>query len=452
MVRSQGERLIADWLYLNHVPYEYERPYRVDTSGTHRRQYHPDFYYPGIDAWHEHWGLDSDGNPPPDLTGYREGMVWKRKLHAEHGTTLLETTWAGVMDGTDFPRLARELRSRGVRLRWDPHRVTRGAAPVRDADLVRLVRTFMTHVKSNSLTPADLTQRLTAGRLGNRPRAELFLTLYWRIHSAWQDRLAAGGYVDFEDMLVQAADHLEQGRHTSPYELVLVDEFQDASQARARLTRTLVDARGRYLLAVGDDWQSINRFAGADLMVQRRFHDYFGAGPTVYLSTTFRCHQAVTDTATRFIAKNPGQLTKTVTSVRGGAPDLAAHEGVQVRQVADRDAIPAVAAFLAELDAAVGTANLAGAASAPGRAMVTVDVLGRYRHDADLVPHRSFRNLRVAFRTIHSAKGLEADYVVVPNLTTGTHGFPSQIADEPVLALAMSEADPYPHAEERRLF
>ena len=60
---------------------------------------------------------------------------------------------------------------------------------------------------------------------------------------------------------MQAADHLEAGASTWPYDLIMVDEFQDASHARARFVRGLVDKPGRYLLAVGDDWQSINRFA-----------------------------------------------------------------------------------------------------------------------------------------------------------------------------------------------
>ncbi len=44
MVKSYGERLIADFFYLNGVDYFYERPYDVSDS-THA-QYCPDFYYP----------------------------------------------------------------------------------------------------------------------------------------------------------------------------------------------------------------------------------------------------------------------------------------------------------------------------------------------------------------------------------------------------------------------
>ena len=38
----------------------------------------------------------------------------------------------------------------------------------------------------------------------------------------------------------------------------MVDEFQDASRARARPVRGLVKTPGRFLMAVGDDWQSVN--------------------------------------------------------------------------------------------------------------------------------------------------------------------------------------------------
>jgi DNA helicase-4 len=82
----------------------------------------------------------------------------------------------------------------------------------------------------------------------------------------------------------------------------------------------------------------------------------------------------------------------------------------------------------------------------------TVDVLGRYRHDKELMPKEIPSNLDVKFRTVHSAKGLEADYIIAVNAKAGVYGFPSTIADDAVLDLAMSERDTFEHAEERRLF
>ena len=64
IVKSQGELAIANWLALNGVPYEYERPYEYETADKTRRQYHPDFYLPEISTYIEHFAVDEAGNPP----------------------------------------------------------------------------------------------------------------------------------------------------------------------------------------------------------------------------------------------------------------------------------------------------------------------------------------------------------------------------------------------------
>jgi DNA helicase-4 len=63
IVKSHGERTIADFLYLNGVRYLYEQPYAVDVADTMHSQYRPDFYYPDIDVWHEHWLLIATAEP-----------------------------------------------------------------------------------------------------------------------------------------------------------------------------------------------------------------------------------------------------------------------------------------------------------------------------------------------------------------------------------------------------
>lgn len=443
-VKSQGERMIADFLYFSGIKYEYEKAYPYDVADAEHSQYRPDFYYPDIDIWHEHWALDRDGNPPAEFKGYATGIAWKKDVHRQHGTTLIETTWAQILDRSGFGPLAEDLKSRGLEIDWNPDRPVVGTKPIDHKDLARLMRSFMTHAKSNSLTPADLAQRLSdAPKSIQKFRTQQFLDLYWEIHDAWQSRLAEDDSIDFEDMLVLAAEHLEAGKTDMGYDLVLVDEFQDASQARARLTKALIDQPHRYLLAVGDDWQSINRFAGADLSVMTSFNEWFGEGPTLRLEKTFRSPQSICDTASGFVAKNPRQLKKEVTSIQdhyGEAPSL-----VRVRNVSEvTEAISGV------LDSLAGAVRSTAVAQGPSGA-ITVDILGRYNFDRTHVPRHTPAELKVRFRTVHASKGLEADYIIVPNVASGTYGFPSEIIDDPVLSLAMAEADPFPHAEERRL-
>ena len=443
VVKSHGERIVADFLYLNGVAFEYERAYDHDTVDEGHSQYRPDFYYPSIGAWHEHWALDRDGHPPASFVGYADDIAWKRGTHVAHGTDLIETTWADVMFGDGLARLEDELTKRGVTFDWNPDRPARSrfGAPPTHEDLARLVRTFMVHVKSNALSSGDVERRLGGdlARLGGF-RTRLFLDLYWPIHERWQQRLAGEGSVDFEDMLVRAADHLEAGEVTCPYELIMVDEFQDASRARVRLVRGLLREPGRHLLAVGDDWQSINRFAGADVSVMTDFDELFGRGTHLALTTSFRCPQVVCDVARRFVTTNPSQLDKPMRSAEGTPP------GAVTVLRADDDT-RALTALLDELGAAVGDGRVH-----PGRSgRVSVDVLGRYGFQRDLLARRRWENLVVTFRTMHGAKGLEADYVVVVGVTTGAYGFPSTITDDPVLQLAMPTAEGVAHAEERRL-
>lgn len=444
VVASEGERVIANWLYLSGVRYDYERDYVVDLATEERAQYRPDFYYPDVDVWHEHWALDRNGKPPEEFVGYQDGIDWKRRQHAAHQTTLIESTWAEVMDGVGLDQLEDDLSSHGVGFDWNPDRPIRDqwATPLKHEDLARLVRTFMTHVKASGVTRDQLADRLEAGHDGlARQRTRVFLDIYWKIHDEWQRALAADNSIDFEDMLATAAEHLESGTLDIGYELILVDEFQDASRARARLVRGLVARPGRYLLAVGDDWQSINRFAGADLSVMTSFADWFGPGPQLALTTTFRCTQTICDVARAFIAKNPSQFAKPMISAHGpGGPPVQVIAGPDPARTLDR--------YLHRLSGEIA----AGDAPAGTGPTTTVDVLGRYRFDRDVMPPRTPANLSVTFRTVHSAKGLEADYVVLPKLVTGAYGFPSTIADDPVLALAMPAPDTYPDAEERRLF
>lgn len=438
VVKSRGEQILANWLFYNGVKYQYEAPYRLETADAEHRQYQPDFYFPDIDVYLEHWALDEKGNPPPAFVGYREGMLWKKKLHADNQTTLLETTMAGLWSGDAIRHLATELTQRGIVLDPNPDRTVPGRKPIENPRLARTFRTFLTHAKSNRLTIADLRNRLNAGFGGNfRFRHHVFLSLFEKLWTAWEGKLKREQCIDFEDMLGLAADCIEQDRWKSPYDLIMVDEFQDASQARARLVAGLLKAPGKHLFAVGDDWQSINRFAGSDLAVMTDFEAKFGHAVTLKLERTYRCPQSLCDVSSCFIQKNPNQIRKSVRSVR---TDVS--EPIRIVQVSDEKSIQgAIATRIQEL-----------AETSRGK-NISIYVLGRYNKEREHLPLQcEEKHVTVEFTTVHASKGLEADHVIIPRLTAETLGFPSRIVDDPVLQLAMPGGDAFEDAEERRLF
>ena len=95
----------------------------------------------------------------------------------------------------------------------------------------------------------------------------------------------------------------------------------------------------------------------------------------------------------------------------------------------------------------------------------TVYFLGRYKFDADTLKDIGFKvsergeryiinysDHNIVFMTVHQAKGLEADHIILLNCNDGTYGFPSAIEDDPILSYVLSGQEQFKFAEERRLF
>ena len=442
-VRSMEECEIANFLFLHRVAYQYEAPYEHDTATAKKQQYRPDFFLPDHGIYIEHFALNAAGEPPPfvDRDSYLADIEWKRELHAEHGTLLIETHSHQRDNATLLRDLARRLALRGVPLTRIPRE---GIFDVLEQQgkiepFTRLLATFLQHFKSSQMSFDELAAR--ADKRKDPARARAFLAIFRPLFERYQRDLADAGEVDFHDMIERATRHLQRGLWPSPYRYILVDEFQDISPARARLLKALLRAaQPSQLFAVGDDWQAIYRFGGSDIAVMRDFEQHFGHHECIHLQTTFRCADRIADLATQFVLRNPAQITKRLTATRT-ADGPAVHIG-----------LPDPDQPLSLLDQALKRIQ-AHAASQAGNSSVLL--LGRYHRrkppDMQQLATR-YRGLRISFMTVHAAKGLEADYVIVLGLHAGKYGFPVQIADDPLIDLVLSAPERHPNAEERRLF
>ena len=318
-VRSFEECEIANFLYTHGVAYVYEAPYEHDLSTSEKRQYKPDFFLPEHGVYIEHFGIDAKGNTAPfiDKKQYLEEMDWKRRIHTEHGTVLIETFSHEQAEGRLLRNLGEKLAGYGVALSPIPREEV-FAVLERQGRLdpfTRLVATFLQHFKGSRLSFSDLAKR--AGIQRDRLRALAFVAIFQPIFERYRDALAESGEIDFHNMIARATDLVESGRYRSPFGYILVDEFQDISLSRARLLKALLDsAPGTRLFAVGDDWQAIYRFGGSDIAVMREFGTHFGAFERIELGTTFRCADRIAAVATDFVLRNPAQLRKSVRATR----------------------------------------------------------------------------------------------------------------------------------------
>lgn len=451
IVKSDEERMIADWLFYHGVHYEYERNYEHDTTTEHHRQYRPDFFYPDINLYHEHFALNANGQAPPHFRGdYVSGVDWKRKLHAERGTRLFETTSYGIRYGEGLTALANELKRNGIALQFDPDRPRNGQEPVTVEQLAATIRIFQQHVKSNGLSYDQLRAAVVSNNSRDSDRSARFVALFEQIANEWQRRLHEADCIDFDDMLLMAVEHIERGRFASPYLMVLADEFQDTSRTKVSMLKALLRNAGEnaHLCVVGDDWQGINRFAGADISVMTEFEKVFDHATRLTLNTTFRCPAELCEASSTFVQANPRQITKVVETTNSYSKQalhaFAADSPAGALERVEQD-------LQSMFDFAVD-----GRLRLSDDRRIAVMLLGRYNNEKPYDLRRWQRqfgeHLNVEFRTVHSSKGLEADYVMLLNVVEGMMGFPSQITDDPVLQIAMPEPDPYPLAEERRLF
>ena len=79
IIRSQQE-LSANYLCLNSINYEYEKPYEFDTATKTHSQYRPDFYLTDYGIYLEHFAmnLDADNDYVSIFDGYLDQHIGKR--------------------------------------------------------------------------------------------------------------------------------------------------------------------------------------------------------------------------------------------------------------------------------------------------------------------------------------------------------------------------------------
>jgi DNA helicase-4 len=248
---------------------------------------------------------------------------------------------------------------------------------------------------------------------------------------AWKAALKAENAVDFSGLIHQAIDVLDKGRFVSPWKHILVDEFQDISPQRAALLTALRRQNSQTtLFAVGDDWQAIYRFSGAQLSLTTAFHDYFGEGERCALDTTYRFNSRIGEVANGFVQQNPHQLRKPLNSLSPGEKNA-------VTLLADD-----------QLDALLD--KLSGFATPDDRILV----LARYHHGKPASLEKAstrWPKLQLDFMTMHASKGQQADYVIVLGFHEGQDGFPAPARESLMEQALLPVPEDFPDAEERRL-
>ncbi len=163
-----------------------------------------------------------------------------------------------------------------------------------------------------------------------------------RVYEKYEKLKQAAGALDFDDLLIETVKLLQQNKVVrdqwqSHFKHILIDEYQDTNSAQYQIIKLLVNS-DKNICAVGDDWQSIYSWRGADYTNILNFEQDFPGTSVVRLEQNYRSTGNILGAAANVIKKNTKRTDKALwTDAGAGAPvrlNEAADEAAEARQVA----------------------------------------------------------------------------------------------------------------------
>lgn len=165
-----------------------------------------------------------------------------------------------------------------------------------------------------------------------------------RVHDLYQQRKKEQNAMDFDDLLFYALQVLQKNPRILEYyqqefQYILVDEYQDTNAVQARLVELLAHIH-QNIMVVGDDFQSIYSWRGADYRNFLNFERHYPGTREFKLQINYRSTPEILEVANAAIAHNPEQFQKTLHAVRdeGAYPILTSPRdgGAQARTVIEK--------------------------------------------------------------------------------------------------------------------
>lgn len=143
------------------------------------------------------------------------------------------------------------------------------------------------------------------------------------IYRLYNEMLERSNAVDFDDILLLTRDLLARfpeirRRYQESFDYILIDEFQDTNNIQNEIVDLLV--QGGRLTVVGDDYQSIYKFRGAEPQHFITFPEKHPDAKVFKLEENFRSTAQIVAASETLIANNTRRMEKTCFSSRQGAP------------------------------------------------------------------------------------------------------------------------------------
>lgn len=168
----------------------------------------------------------------------------------------------------------------------------------------RTLASLISNAKNDMVTP----QEYAGAGSGPAHRAAA------QIYPLYQKILKDNQALDFDDLIGRTVNLLQTQKEIrekwqQQFKYVMIDEYQDTNAAQYKLVKLLTNQQ-KNILVVGDDWQSIYSFRGADFRNILNFEKDYPSVTIIKLEQNYRSTKAILDAAHAVITKNQQRSDK----------------------------------------------------------------------------------------------------------------------------------------------
>jgi DNA helicase-2/ATP-dependent DNA helicase PcrA len=165
-----------------------------------------------------------------------------------------------------------------------------------------------------------------------------------KIYRKYEEMRKRAGALDFDDLLLDGVRLLKdapdiRNKWRTHFKHILIDEYQDTNSAQYQIVKLLIND-DQNICVVGDDWQSIYSWRGADFTNILNFERDFPGAHVVKLEQNYRSSGNILEAAGNVIEKNTQRTDKKLWTAAGPGDPVKVHgvydEAEEARMVGER--------------------------------------------------------------------------------------------------------------------
>ena len=298
--------------------------------------------------------------------------------------------------------------------------------------IFKIIKNTCKIVKTNNIN----IDKINSNKFNNDEIILLYISK--KILSIYNKELKDNKLLDFDDIILKATNNLKNSMYETEYKHILVDEFQDISKIRLDFLKALINRSNAILTVVGDDWQSIYRFSGSNIKIFHDFKKEFPNSKKFYITNTYRCPKNLVKISSKFILKNKYQTAK----------KLVSHNNTKskIRKIYQLNCKNKLYYLIKKI-----ATNKSVLILSRNTFDIKKFISNKLKYENNTIILDNIKRENIKYMTLHSSKGLEADIVIILNLSSDKDGLPGNKEIE-LYNKIIDIKEPIKNAEDRRLF